>query len=323
MTNKQGVLIVNLGTPNEPTPAAVKKFLSKFLHDYRVVDLPRIIWCPILHGVIIPLRAKRVAKLYSSIWMEEGSPLMVYSVRQARALEEVTGMPVELGMSYGEPSIGGAIDRLLEKGVDKIIVIPLYPQFSSSTVSSVWDSVSRHLQIMKNRYTPSINFINDYADHPAYIEALRASVQASFEADGVPDALLISYHGIPVRFVKEGDRYQERCELTTKLLIEAINMPSLKILMTFQSRFGREPWLTPYTDETIKNLPNEGIKSLHVISPGFASDCLETLEELDEQNREIFMHAGGTSFTYIPALNDKPIHIEMLRQLVNLNRFQG
>ncbi|MDY0993974.1 ferrochelatase [Pantoea agglomerans] len=323
MTNKQGVLIVNLGTPKEPTTVAVKKFLSKFLHDYRVVDLPRIIWCPILHGVIIPLRARRVAKLYSSIWMEEGSPLMVYSVRQARALEEVTGMPVELGMSYGEPSIGGAIDRLLEKGVDKIIVIPLYPQFSSSTVSSVWDSVSRHLQIMKNRYTPSINFINDYADHPAYIEALRASVQASFEANGVPDALLISYHGIPVRFVKEGDRYQERCELTTKLLIEAINMPSLKILMTFQSRFGREPWLTPFTDETIKNLPNEGIKSLHVISPGFASDCLETLEELDEQNREIFMHAGGTSFTYIPALNDKPIHIEMLRQLVNLNRFQG
>lgn len=323
MTNKQGVLIVNLGTPKEPTPVEVKKFLSKFLHDYRVVDLPRIIWCPILHGVIIPLRARRVAKLYSSIWMEDGSPLMVYSVRQARALEEVTGMPVELGMSYGEPGIGGAIDRLLEKGVDKIIVIPLYPQFSSSTVSSVWDSVSRHLQIMKNRYTPSINFINDYADHPAYIEALRASVQASFEANGIPDALLISYHGIPVRFVKEGDRYQERCELTTKLLIEAINMPSLKILMTFQSRFGREPWLTPFTDETIKNLPNEGIKSLHVISPGFASDCLETLEELDEQNREIFMHAGGTSFTYIPALNDKPIHIEMLRQLVNLNRFQG
>lgn len=323
MTNKQGVLIVNLGTPNEPTPAAVKKFLSKFLHDYRVVDLPRIIWCPILHGVIIPLRAKRVAKLYSSIWMEEGSPLMVYSVRQARALEEVTGLPVELGMSYGEPGIGSAIDRLLEKGVDKIIVIPLYPQFSSSTVSSVWDSVSRHLQTMKNRYTPSINFINDYADLPAYIEALKASVLASFEANGIPDALLISYHGIPVRFVKEGDQYQERCELTTKLLIEAINMPSLEILMTFQSRFGREPWLTPYTDETIKNLPNEGIKSLHVISPGFASDCLETLEELDEQNREIFMHAGGKSFTYIPALNDKPIHIEMLRQLVNLNRFQA
>ncbi|WP_413536193.1 ferrochelatase, partial [Rahnella inusitata] len=204
-----------------------------------------------------------------------------------------------------------------------IIVIPLYPQFSSSTVSSVWDSVSRHLQTMKSRYTPSINFINDYADHPAYIEALRASVQASFEANGIPDALLVSYHGIPVRFAKEGDQYPERCELTTKLLIEAINMPSLKIMMTFQSRFGREPWLTPYTDETIKNLPNEGIKSLHVISPGFASDCLETLEELDEQNREIFMHAGGTSFTYIPALNDKPIHIEMLRQLVNVNRFQA
>ncbi|CAX53481.1 Ferrochelatase (plasmid) [Erwinia billingiae Eb661] len=323
MTNKQGVLIVNLGTPKEPTAVAVKKFLSKFLHDYRVVDLPRIIWCPILHGVIIPLRAKRVAKLYSSIWMDEGSPLMVYSLRQARALEEATGMPVELGMSYGEPAIGGAIDRLLKKGVDKIIVIPLYPQFSSSTVSSVWDSVSGHLQTMKNRYTPAINFVNDYADHPAYIEALRTSVRTSFETNGVPDALLVSYHGIPVRFCKEGDRYQQRCELTTKLLTEAINMPSLKIVMTFQSRFGREPWLMPFTDETIKNLPNQGVKNLHVISPGFASDCLETLEELDEQNREIFMHAGGTSFTYIPALNDKPVHIEMLRQLVNGNRFQS
>jgi len=208
MTNKQGVLIVNLGTPKEPTTAAVKTFLSKFLHDYRVVDLPRILWCPILHGVIIPLRAKRVAKLYSSIWMDEGSPLMVYSVRQARALEALTGMPVELGMSYGEPSIGGAIDRLLAKGVDKIIVIPLYPQFSSSTVSSVFDSVSRHLQTMKNRYTPAINFINDYADHPAYIDALKTSVLESFEANGVPDALLVSYHGIPVRFSNEGDKYQ-------------------------------------------------------------------------------------------------------------------
>ncbi|MGY3310569.1 ferrochelatase [Pantoea ananatis] len=315
MTNKQGVLIVNLGTPKEPTTAAVKTFLSKFLHDYRVVDLPRILWCPILHGVIIPLRAKRVAKLYSSIWMDDGSPLMVYSVRQARALEALTGMPVELGMSYGEPSIGGAIDKLLAKGVDKIIVIPLYPQFSSSTVSSVWDSVSRHLQTMKNRYTPAINFINDYADHPAYIEALKASVLESFEANGVPDTLLVSYHGIPVRFSNEGDKYQDRCALTTKLLTEALNMPSLKIVMTFQSRFGREPWLTPYTDETIKNLPAEGVKNLQVISPGFAADCLETLEELDEQNREIFMHAGGTSFTYIPALNDKPVHIEMLRQL--------
>lgn len=168
MTNKQGVLIVNLGTPREPTPEAVKKFLSKFLHDYIVVDLPIIIWCLILHGVIITLRAKRVAQLYYFIWMEEGSPLMVYSVRQAHMLEELVGMPVELGMCYGEPSIGEAIDKLLDKGVDKIIVIPLYPQFSSSTVSSVWDSVSSHLQTMKNRYTPAINFINDYANHPAY-----------------------------------------------------------------------------------------------------------------------------------------------------------
>lgn len=319
MTSQQGVLIVNLGTPREPTPAAVGQFLSQFLHDYRVVDLPRLIWCPLLHGVIIPFRSRRVAKLYSSIWMEEGSPLMVYSMRQARALEQATGRPVALGMSYGEPAIGRAIDGLIEQGVDSITVIPLYPQFSSSTVSSVWDSVSRHLQSTRLRYTPAVNFINDYAGHPAYIEALRASVKASFDTYGVPDALLVSYHGIPVRFENEGDRYRDRCELTTRLLADALNMPSLKTVMTFQSRFGREPWLTPFTDETIKNLPQTGVKNLHVISPGFASDCLETLEELDEQNREIFMKAGGHSFTYIPALNDQPAHIEMLRQLAEQN----
>lgn len=315
MDDKHGVLIVNLGTPAAPTPVAVKKFLSKFLHDYRVVDLPRILWCPILHGIIIPLRSRRVAKLYASIWMEEGSPLMVYSKRQATALAQVTGLPVALGMSYGEPSISSAIDELIEKGVTKMTVIPLYPQFSSSTVSSVWDSVSRHLQTTKIRYTPAVNFINDYAAHPAYIEALRLSVENSFNLHGVPDALLISYHGIPVRFSAEGDRYKERCELTTKRLTEALGHESLQVLMTFQSRFGREPWLEPYTDETIKGLPAKGIKKIHVISPGFASDCLETLEELDEQNRELFMHAGGTAFIYIPALNDNPEHIELLRQL--------
>lgn len=319
MKSQQGVLIVNLGTPTEPTPAAVGKFLSKFLHDYRVVDLPRFIWCPLLHGVIIPFRSRRVAKLYSSIWMEEGSPLMVYSVRQARALELAAGIPVALGMSYGEPAIGRAIDGLLERGVDRITVIPLYPQFSSSTVSSVWDNVSRHLQSSRLRYTPAVNFINDYADHPAYMNALRASVMESFEKHGVPDALLISYHGIPVRFANEGDRYRDRCELTTRLLTDAVDMPSLKIVMTFQSRFGREPWLMPFTDETIKKMPEDGVKNLQVISPGFASDCLETLEELDEQNREIFLSAGGDSFTYIPALNDKPVHIEMLRQLAEQN----
>lgn len=312
MSIKKGILLINLGTPSAPTPKAVGRFLSDFLHDYRVVDLPRYIWCPILHFFIIPFRSRKVAKLYRSIWMEGGSPLMVYSIKQTESLAIATGLDVELGMSYGKPSISDAVESLLNKGVEHIKVIPLYPQFSSSTVSSVWDAFSKSISKRAHRFTPSVSFVNDYADNPDYISALVVSIKKSFELNGVPDALLISYHGIPVRFCNEGDVYKSRCELTTNLIKEGLNLPSLRILMTFQSRFGREPWLTPFTDETIANLPSEGVMNLQVISPGFASDCLETLEELGEQNREIFKKSGGKDFVYIPALNDSPEHIKML-----------
>lgn len=311
---KSGILLVNLGTPEAPTRQAVKKYLKKFLMDKRVVDLTRFIWCPLLHFIIIPLRAPRVAKLYHSVWMAEGSPLMVHSLRQMRALAEKTEMPVALGMSYGSPSLQSAVQQLQQQGVEQIIVLPLYPQYSSSTVSAVWDGLYRIFR--RQRTLPHIRFIRDYATHPAYIEALKHSVQRSFARHGKPDLLLLSYHGIPQRFADQGDDYPLRCEATTQLLRQALGLSESELIMTYQSRFGREPWLKPYTDETIKSLPAQGIRHIQVMSPGFAADCLETLEEVDGQNREFFMHAGGEKFEYIPALNDDELHIEMMLQLV-------
>lgn len=312
--DKSGVLLVNLGTPDAPTSAAVKRYLKQFLSDKRVVDVPKLLWFPILTGAILPFRSPRVAKLYASVWMEEGSPLMVYSQRQRAALAEKTAMPVALGMSYGNPSLESAVDELLEQGVTRLIVLPLYPQFSSSTVSAVWDGLHR---IFKSRRSlPDIHLIRDYATHPRYIEALKASVERSFAEHGKPDLLLLSYHGIPQRFADQGDDYPLRCQDTTEKLTEALRSSGVEVRMTYQSRFGREPWLMPYTDETIMGLPDKGIQHIQVMSPGFSADCLETLEEINEQNREFFIHAGGKIFHYIPALNSDELHIQMMLELV-------
>ncbi|KAA8726161.1 ferrochelatase [Ewingella americana] len=315
MQTKFGVLLVNLGTPEAPTPQAVKKYLAEFLGDPRVVDTNRLIWLPILYGVILPLRSPRVSKLYKGVWMEEGSPLMVFSRRQQKALaERLPGTPVELAMSYGKPSMEDAIDKLLEQGVTKMVVLPLYPQYSCSTSAAVFDGVARVLK--EKRRLPSLSFIRDYAEHPAYISALKTTVLRSFAEHGEPDRLILSFHGIPKRFVALGDDYEQRCRDTTQALTQALGLPTGKIMLTFQSRFGREPWLTPYTDETLKGLPEQGVKNIHIMCPGFAADCLETLEEIKEENREIFMHAGGEQFHYIDALNDQPEHIDLLQQLV-------
>ncbi|UJR53577.1 ferrochelatase [Dickeya zeae] len=312
---KRGVLMVNLGTPDAPTPQAVKRYLAEFLHDRRVVDLTRLLWCPLLHGIILPTRSPRVAKLYQSVWMDEGSPLLVYSRRQQQALAaSLPDIPVELGMSYGSPSLQSALDALLAKGVTEVTVLPMYPQYSCSTTAAVWDGVSALLR--NRRQIPGIRFIRDYAEHPAYIEALKHSVEQSFLQHGVPDKLVISFHGIPQRYADEGDDYPKRCAATAQALAVALGLSSEQVMMTFQSRFGREAWLTPYTDETMQALPKQGVKRIQVICPGFAADCLETLEEIKEQNREIFLHAGGESFEYIPALNDAPLHIALLAQLV-------
>ncbi|HBS6736875.1 TPA: ferrochelatase [Klebsiella pneumoniae] len=311
---KTGILLANLGTPDAPTPGAVKRYLRQFLSDKRVVDTSRLLWWPLLRGVILPIRSPRVAKLYQSVWMEEGSPLMVYSRRQQQALAaRLPDTPVALGMSYGSPSLASAVDDLLAQGVEHIVVLPLYPQYSCSTVAAVWDELTRILA--KKRAIPGISFIRDYAEHPDYIHALAASVRASFAVHGEPDLLLLSYHGIPQRYANQGDDYPQRCRDTTRELVSALGLPPERVMMTFQSRFGREPWLTPYTDETLKMLGEKGTKHIQVLCPGFAADCLETLEEIAVQNREIFLEAGGKQYEYIPALNADAAHIEMMVNL--------
>lgn len=311
---KTGILLANLGTPDAPTPGAVKRYLRQFLSDKRVVDTSRLLWWPLLRGVILPIRSPRVAKLYQSVWMEEGSPLMVYSRRQQQALAaRLPDTPVALGMSYGSPSLASAVDDLLAQGVAHIVVLPLYPQYSCSTVAAVWDELARILA--KKRAIPGISFIRDYAEHPDYIHALAASVRASFAVHGEPDLLLLSYHGIPQRYANQGDDYPQRCRDTTRELVSALGLPPERVMMTFQSRFGREPWLTPYTDETLKMLGEKGTKHIQVLCPGFAADCLETLEEIAVQNREIFLEAGGKQYEYIPALNADAAHIEMMVNL--------
>ncbi|WP_329346405.1 ferrochelatase [Vibrio natriegens] len=311
---KQGVLLVNLGTPDEPTAPAVKRFLSQFLHDHRVVDMTRWLWCPILHGVILPIRAPKVAKLYESVWMEEGSPLMVYSKRQAKKLAKQLDIPVELGMTYGNPSLHAGFEALLSQGVDEVIVLPLYPQYSGTTTAAVSDGITKAFK--KLPVIPAYSLIRDYHDHPMFIDALAQSVRAYWAEHGQGEYLLCSYHGIPKRFADNGDIYPQHCETTTHLLGEALGLNETQIGMAYQSRFGREEWLQPYTDKTLETLPAKGIKKIDIMTPAFSSDCLETLEEIAGENKHIFLEAGGEQFNYIPCLNDDDRHIEMMAELV-------
>lgn len=311
---KQGVLLVNLGTPDEPTAPAIKRFLSEFLHDHRVVSLSRWLWCPILHGVILPIRAPKVAKLYESVWMDEGSPLMVYSKRQVEKLRVQTNLPVELGMTYGSPSLKNGIEALMAQGVEDIIVLPLYPQYSGTTTAAVSDGLTKAFKQMP--VIPSYRLIRDYYQHPLYIKALAQQVRQQWEKSGRGDYLLCSYHGIPKRLADQGDIYPQHCEETTRLLAQELELSEDKIGMTYQSRFGREERLTPYTDKTLEMLPAKGIKKLDIMAPAFSVDCLETLEEISEQCKEIFVEAGGSEFNYIECLNDADDHIEMMADLV-------
>ncbi|EGQ8392688.1 ferrochelatase [Vibrio cholerae] len=311
---KLGILLANLGTPQAPTSQAVKAFLSQFLHDQRVVDMSRWLWCPLLHGIILPTRSPKVAKLYQSIWMDEGSPLMVYSRRQRDKLAELSQWPVELGMTYGEPSLLEGVRKLQQQGVEQIVVLPLYPQYSATTTAAVFDGLAKALRQLP--VVPELHFIRDYHDHPLYIQALAKSVRASWQLHGQGDLLLCSYHGIPKRYAQNGDIYPEHCQKTTELLAQALGLPQDKVMMTYQSQFGKEEWLQPYTDKTMEALPRQGIKKLDVICPAFSVDCLETLEEIAEQNQEIFLHSGGEAFHYVPCLNDSQSHIELMAALV-------
>jgi protoporphyrin/coproporphyrin ferrochelatase len=312
--NDYGVLLVNLGTPDAPTAAGVKQFLSQFLHDRRVVDMTRWLWCPILHGVILPIRSPKVAKLYQSVWMEEGSPLMFYSKRQQVALQQKLCVPVALAMTYGNPSIASGLQTLRQQGCQKVLVLPLFPQYSGTTTAAVFDGIAKSLKPLS--YIPELRFINHYYDHPDYISALAESVKEVWAEKGEPDYLLCSYHGIPKRYADNGDPYPDHCDQTTEYLAKLLAMPREKMSMSYQSIFGREEWLKPYTESTIKALAKKGIKRLDVICPAFSVDCLETLEEIAEQCKEVFIDAGGEEFNLIPCLNDNATHITMMENLV-------
>lgn len=319
MTTKTGILLVNLGTPAAPTTAAVKEFLRQFLHDHRVVDLPRSLWCPLLHFIILPTRSPKVAKLYQSIWTADGSPLMAISVRQRTALElelkrEGVDVPVALAMTYGSPSMESGWQQLKSQGVNRVIILPLYPQYSVSTTASVFDAWARVMKSERN--LPVMRLIRDYHAHPEYIQALAQSVRRYWEQQGQGDHLLMSFHGIPERYEREGDPYGQQCRHSAALLAAELGLETGRWSITFQSRFGKEEWLKPYTDETVAALPGKGVKRLDVVCPAFAADCLETLEEIDGQNRELFMEHGGEAFHYIPSLNDSAAHIRMMVSLI-------
>lgn len=310
-SQKTGVLLVNLGTPASPTTKAIKHYLTEFLHDRRVVDLSPFVWYPLLHGIILPKRAKRLSLLYQSIWLKEGSPLWVNSQLQQQALQALLPqLSIRLAMTYGSPSIKEGLEAL--SGMEHIIILPLYPQYSSSTTAAVWDAVYRYYQTQ--RYIPELSLIRDYADHPLYIRALTQTILHASETQGKPDAVLFSYHGIPKRYVDNGDDYEQRCQLTTDNVIKDAQLHNA--LISYQSQFGKEAWLQPYTNEVLQYLPMQGIKRLHVICPGFASDCIETLEEINVQGRKTFLASGGEHYHYIPALNAQALHIELLRQLI-------
>jgi ferrochelatase len=314
MINKRvGILLTNIGTPEAPTPSAVRRYLKKFLSDPRVVELPRILWWPILYGIILPFRSKRSANLYKKIWTNEGSPLLLNSKKISEKLQTSLQLPVELGMQYSNPSISHALKTLQTKNVNKIIILPLYPQYSATTTAATFDHVAA---LFKNwRNLPEICMLNDYSSHPYYIQAICHSIQKTWAIQGKKH-LLFSFHGIPRRLVDAGDPYLERCQETVRLVTDALQLQSKDWSLAFQSRLGKAKWLTPYTNQLLQSFPKQGIKDLQVICPGFAADCLETLEEIEIRGKEQFLKAGGKSFYYIPALNDTDQHISTLADIL-------
>lgn len=321
-----GVLITNLGTPDEPTPAALRRYLKEFLWDPRVVEVPRPLWWCILNGIILNIRPRRSAAAYRKIWTERGAPLLLHTQALAEGLSERLqarlgeGVMVEFAMRYGNPSISCAIERMQQAGVTRLLVLPLYPQYSGATTASTFDAIAEDFRT--RRWLPELRMINHYHDFPAYIEALATSVEAHWSNYGRADRLLFSYHGVPRRYLEQGDPYFCECHKTSRLLAERLGLAPDDWMISFQSRFGREEWLKPYTDETLKALPAQGVASVQVLCPGFSADCLETLEEIGQENREYFLAAGGERYEYIPALNAQPAHLDALEALI-VRHLQG
>lgn len=318
-----GVLLTNLGTPDAPTPAALRRYLAEFLWDPRVVEAPRWLWWLVLHGVILRIRPARSAHAYQKVWTEQGSPLLAISRRQAEAVKQALQaqfngrVVVALGMRYGTPSVREAMEQLRAADVRRILVFPLYPQYSASTTASTFDAVA---QVLKTwRWLPELRMVNHYHDDPGYISAVANSLREAWRNRPPAERLMFSFHGLPKRYLLQGDPYHCECHKTARLIAEQLNLPADRWQVAFQSRFGREEWLKPYADHTLQEWARAGVKSVDVVCPGFSADCLETLEEVAMQNRDIFLNAGGKNYHYIPALNDSPEHIKALTNLIELH----
>jgi protoporphyrin/coproporphyrin ferrochelatase len=315
-----GVLMVNLGTPDAPDTKAVRRYLAEFLADPRVIEFPRLLWLVILHSIILRTRPRRSAHAYSKVWTTEGSPLLAITLTQAKALqmaldEQTAGnVKVVAAMRYGKPSIAAGLETLRQANVRRLLILPLYPQYSATTTASVFDAVADVLKTW--RWLPEVRFINDYYDDPDYIAAWTDYLADSWSREKRAERVLFSFHGLPEQYFKNGDPYFCHCHKSARLIAERLALPEDTWQVTFQSRFGPKEWLKPYTDMTLQEWGKQGIASVDVVCPGFAADCLETLEEINILNRQFFLDAGGKQFRYIPALNDHPLHIKLLLALV-------
>ena len=313
---KKGVLIAYLGTPDSPDVLSVRRYLKEFLSDPRIIEVPKIIWWFILNIFILNFRSFNSARLYKSIWTDGGSPLLVNCIKIKEKVQKSlpSNYQVALGMRYGNPSIKSALNELKEANCRDIEVITLFPHYSATTVGSIFDAVST--EIKSWRWVPSVKFLNSYHDNPLLIEILSKRIQKSFDSQGKPDKLVFSYHSIPKKYFDSGDPYHCLCQKTSRLIAEKLSLDEKDYITAFQSRFGPSEWLKPYTSETMKSLPKEGTKSVQVVSPGFGVDNLETLQEIDIENKEYFEDAGGENFHYIPCLNDDDDHVEFLISLI-------
>ena len=319
MTNKKtAIILANLGTPDAPTPTAVRAYLREFLSDTRVIEMPKLIWQVILNCFVLTTRPKRVAEAYDSVWTADGSPLLAILKQQAQDLQarlshQGIHAPVYAATTYGNPSIKSVMAQLMAEGVESFVVLPLFPQYSATSTAAAFDKIFKLM--LDTRNVPQLQLIKDYHDHPLYIEALAQSVERYWQAHGRADKLLMSFHGIPKPYADKGDPYPEQCRTTAVLLADRLGLASDAWAISFQSRFGAQEWLKPYTDELLAEWGQAGV-SVQVMSPAFSADCLETLEELAVENRDHFLQAGGKSYDYIPALNTDPLHIDMMADLV-------
>ena len=315
VSNRVGVLLVQVGTPEAPTPRALKKYLKEFLSDPYVIDVPRMFWWPILHFLILPFRSKKSALAYQEIWTQKGSPLLATCRSLLEKIQDKNkNFIFGIGMGYGNPSLREGLQNLKQKGCEEIIVLPLFPQFSTATTASVLHGIEKNLTSF---HFSEIKKIKNYHDHPLYIEALTKQIQNFWNKNGRPQKILISFHGLPQRFlVKRNDPYLEQCQKTTELLTKNLGLQEKDYQLCFQSRFGKGEWLQPYLDETLSSLTTQGFTDVHVVCPGFSIDCLETLHEVGIEMKKVFLEAGGKKFHYIPALNDSEDHVEMLERLL-------